>query len=68
MHYPPYYKSEVPEEIDYIKIMKKYNVKKCYYGHLHGDAHKDVIEGNFDGIEFKLISSDYLNFDLLKVL
>ncbi len=68
MHYPPFYKEDVPEEIDYIKLMKKYNVKKCYYGHLHSEAHSDAIEGIIDGIEFKLVSSDYLNFNLIKAL
>lgn len=66
MHYPPFYKEEVPEEIDFIKLMKKYNVKKCFYGHLHSDSHKEAIEGVVEGIEFKLISSDYLDFDLIE--
>ena len=66
MHYPPFYKEPVPEEIDFIKTMKKYNVKKCYYGHLHTESHKDAIEGKIDGIEYRLISSDYLKFDLYK--
>lgn len=68
MHYPPFYKEEVNEEIDFIKILKKYGIKKCYYGHLHGESHKDAIEGLVDGIEFRLISSDYLNFDLIKLV
>ena len=67
MHYQPFYKEEVQEEINYINLMKKYGVKKCYYGHLHSDSHKEAIEGILHGIEFKLISSDYLNFDLLKI-
>ena len=47
--------------------MKKYNVSKCYYGHLHGASHKDAIEGNIEGIDFKLISGDYLKFKLEKI-
>ena len=62
-----FYKENVPEEIDFIKSMQKYNVKKCYYGHLHTDYQKDGIEGIYKGIEFKLVSSDYLNFDLVKI-
>jgi hypothetical protein len=65
IHYPPFYKEEVPEEIDFMKLMKKYNVKKCYYGHLHGESHKDALEGDILGIDCKLVSSDYLNFDLI---
>ena len=68
IHYPPFYKEQiVPEEIDFIKTLNDYNVKKCYYAHLHAESLKDAIEGNVKGIEFKLVSSDYLKFDLLKI-
>ena len=67
MHYPPFYKEKVNEEIDFIQLMKKYHITKCYYGHLHGESHKEAIEGNFEGIEFKLVSSDYLNFELMAI-
>ena len=67
MHYPPFYKDKVNEEIDFIKTMKSYKVSKCYYGHLHADSHKEAIEGIVDEIEFKLVSSDYIDFDLLKI-
>ena len=55
------------DETEFVKTLKKYNIQKCYYGHLHGIAHKDAIEGMVNGIEYKLISADYLNFDLIKV-
>ena len=67
IHYPPFYKEDVEESIDFIKLLKKYNVKKCFYGHLHADSHKEAVEGIIDGIEFKLVSSDYLDFDLIKI-
>lgn len=69
MHYPPISKAGISNGYTkkYISIMKEYGVKKCYYGHLHGTSHSEVIEGNVDGIEFYLVSSDYLDFDLVKV-
>ncbi len=68
IHYPPFYKENgIPEEIDFIKTLNKYNVKKCYYAHLHSDSHKEALEGLINDIEFKLVSSDYLKFDLLKI-
>ena len=68
IHYPPFYKEEIiPEEIDFSKTLKNYNIEKCYYAHLHGESHKDAIEGIINGIEYKLISSDYLKFDLLEI-
>lgn len=69
MHYPPITQNSIHNHqfLDFIEIMKQYQVKKCYYGHLHGKSHQDAIEGNIEGIEFKLVSSDYLNFDLCKI-
>ena len=60
-HYPPVYNFEESEEIINILIERK--VKKCYYGHIHGSgADKKVKLGNYKGMEFRLISCDYLNF------
>jgi len=68
MHYPPIIKTKMKNEYTYdskfLEIMKKYNVKKCYYGHLHANSHKDAVEGKIEGIEFYLISGDYLEFNL----
>lgn len=66
MHYPPTNKSLL-DNSEYIKIMQKYNVKKCIYGHLHGESHKEAIEGNIGGVEVKLVSSDYLDFKLIQL-
>ena len=65
MHYPPFIKENM--EVDFIKTLKEYNVKKCYYGHLHAESQKDAVEGKIANIEFKLVSSDYMNFDLVKI-
>ncbi len=69
MHYPPITNSKIlnEEEARFVEIMKKYNVKKCFYGHLHGASIKDAFEGEFEGIEFKLVSADKLNFKLYKL-
>lgn len=66
MHYPPTNRFLL-ENSNFIKLMQKYNVKRCIYGHLHGEAHSEAIEGNIGGIDLKLVSSDYLNFKLYKV-
>ena len=69
MHYPPLISKNLLENpnLDFYKTLKQYNVKKCYYGHLHGNAHKDAVEGEVQGINFSLISADYLQFDLKKI-
>lgn len=60
LHYPPRYRGYTCPEI--LTLLKKYEVKACYYGHLHGDSHKLALEGNYDGTEFVLVASDYVNF------
>ncbi|MBQ2835974.1 MAG: metallophosphoesterase [Clostridia bacterium] len=69
MHYPPITKNKMltGEEAQFVELMKKYNVKRCYYGHLHGASISDAIEGNVEGIEFKLVSADGLDFNLLQI-
>lgn len=48
--------------------MKKYNVKTCIYGHLHGESGKDAKQGEIDGIDFKLVSCDQVEFKLQKYI
>ena len=69
MHYPPITESCLYQKInmDFIDTMEKYKVSRCYYGHLHGKSHNDAVEGNVNGIELKLISADYLDFNLFKI-
>ena len=69
MHYPPITKTKIlsEEEMKFVELMKKYNVKRCYYGHLHGASISDAVEGIIEGIEFKLVSADGLDFKLLKI-
>ena len=60
LHYPPKYKGyECPEIIE---LMKRYNVRQCFYGHLHGASHGLAMEGQWDGIEYHLVSADKLGF------
>ncbi len=66
MHYPPFNRYE-KLELNFIKTMKKYNVKTCIYGHIHGEATKEAKQGKIDGIQFIMASSDYTNFDLIKI-
>ncbi|HHV30281.1 metallophosphoesterase [Acetivibrio mesophilus] len=65
MHYPPFNPTGDPS--DFVEIMRKYNVKMCIYGHLHGNSFKGAVTGLVEDIEFKLVSADYLNFEPLRL-
>lgn len=59
LHFPPVWGDFRCDEI--IKLINEYNIKKCYFGHIHG-AYSVSPSFFEDGIEFKLISGDYLDF------
>lgn len=69
MHYPPINNSNLiqNETNDFIRIMQKYDVKRCYYGHLHSNSIQEAVEGKNFGIDFKLVSADGVDFKLVKI-
>ena len=60
LHYPP--TSIVRDCEPIMNVLKENNIKKCYYGHLHGGAIRAAINSEKDGINFRLVSADYLDF------
>jgi predicted phosphohydrolase len=66
LHYPPLYQGYRCQEI--VDLLEKYQVKACYYGHLHGGSHRLAIEGKQGNVEYHLVAADYLNFVPKKIL
>ncbi len=60
LHYPPRYKGYICEPI--VELLHRYGVRQCFYGHLHSASHALAVEGLWDGIEYRLVSSDRLDF------
>ncbi|MBR6528196.1 MAG: metallophosphoesterase [Lachnospiraceae bacterium] len=66
LHYPPKYHGYECTQI--LDLLERYQVSKCYYGHLHGASHHLAVEGIYNGIEYRLASADYLDFHPIPVL
>ena len=66
LHYPPRYRGY--ECRDILVLLEKYEVRRCFYGHLHGDSHKLAMEGLWNGTEFRLVAADYVNFRPVTVI
>lgn len=60
LHYPPITQNMVCEEI--YNVLLETGIRRCYYGHLHGPSMTRSINSVRDGIEFALISCDFLAF------
>lgn len=69
MHYPPIVRANFlnNEITDFMKVLKKHNIKRCFYGHLHGTSINEAITGEAFGISLQLVSADGLDFKLLKI-
>lgn len=66
LHYPPIYAGNRSEQM--LEVLKKYAVKRVFYGHLHGQACRFAVQGEYDHIEYKLISGDSLQFCPVRVM
>ncbi|MGM9607895.1 MAG: metallophosphoesterase [Oscillospiraceae bacterium] len=66
LHYPPRYQGYTCQEI--IELLERYQVKACYYGHLHGGSHRLAMEGTYHCVEYHLVAADYLDFQPKKIL
>lgn len=66
LHYPPIYADEYNTEI--LDVMYRHNIRKCFYGHVHGKAHRYAVNGERDGISFRLVSADYTHFSPVRIL
>lgn len=60
LHYPPRFKNTVCHEM--VSAMDEFKVMSCFYGHLHGEGHRLAIRGVVEGIEYSLVSADYVDF------
>ena len=67
MHYPPVGPSL--EKNGFMQLFEEYEVPVVIYGHIHGtNPQKNCMEGFIQGIEYHLVSCDYLNFAPKKIL
>ena len=60
LHYPPLSLSQCCEEL--LGVLREEQIKRCFYGHLHGPSTSTAFIGTKDDIRFQLISADYLHF------
>lgn len=61
LHYPP------GANTAFAKVMQEEKVDFCVFGHLHGGYYGNAVQGNVRGVEYRLVSCDYLKFKPLKI-
>lgn len=67
MHYPP--TNDKLDESEFTKLFEQYDVKMVIYGHLHGKESFEMgLKGIRNGVEYVLASSDYIDFNPIKII
>lgn len=64
LHYPPIYGDYKCGEI--LAFLSSENISRCYFGHIHSAAPEKIIH-RYKNTAFSLVSSDYLEFEPLKI-
>ncbi|QIB69829.1 serine/threonine protein phosphatase [Aminipila butyrica] len=67
LHYPP--TNDRMHKSGFTELFAKYGVEKVVYGHLHGqEGYKNGFKGVMNGVEYKLVSLDYLQCKPLQIV
>jgi len=65
LHYPPLYQHYTCPEI--MDVLAREGVGECYYGHIHGRGAHAAFLGSRDGVRYRLVSADFLDFFPYKI-
>lgn len=65
-HYPPRTTNLISDDL--VSLMNEHDVAECIFGHLHGPGHKYAVSGMLDGIEYKMVSADFVGFIPQKIM
>ena len=60
LHYPPWLQGRKPTEV--VDVLRAGAVSSCVYGHLHGADHALGVQGERDGLRFRLVAADAIGF------
>lgn len=65
IHYPPL--SGACRDTAFTRLLERYRVRCAVYGHLHGPALRQAFSGPHNGVKYRLVSCDGLDFQLAEV-
>lgn len=65
LHYPPI--NTDGSLNDFFNIARDYKAHTVIYGHLHGNGHRLIKEGKFEGVNLVCVASDYVNFAPVRI-
>ncbi len=65
LHYPPWVEGKEPTPL--VGVLKEAGVRRCVYGHLHGEDHRLAVTGEREGIRFHFVAADAVDFTPVEI-
>lgn len=65
LHYPPVTAAARCDEM--MDALHRNGITRCWYGHLHGPSIRRAVQGVVEGIEFRLVSCDAVDFTPVRI-
>lgn len=66
LHYPPLYQNYRCPGI--LETLQRHGVRECCYGHIHGRGSHCAFRGGENGVHYRLVSADFLDFLPAKIM
>ena len=66
LHYPPFNEHNAPS--GFTDLIERYHVNICIFGHLHDENSFHRIPTHFGNTQLRLVSADYAEFQMQKIL
>ena len=66
LHYPPFNENNAPS--GFTDLMERYQVDICIFGHLHDQNSFKRIPSIYGNTKLELVSADYAEFKIQKIL
>ncbi len=65
LHFPPYNRRGQPSV--FTDLLEKFAVKLCVFGHIHDSGRDYIFQGEKNGVEYRFVAADGINFTPLKL-
>jgi predicted phosphohydrolase len=65
LHYPPWIDPQRPTAV--VGLLRSAGVRSCVYGHLHGDDHRRAVTGERDGVRYRFVAADAVDFGPVEI-
>ncbi len=60
LHFPPYNRNGQPSA--FTRLLERYKVKICVFGHIHDSGRDYIFQGNRNGVEYRFVAADGIDF------